>query len=101
DHHETSDTQTHVSERRTSRAGAASARRDDSGCNRMGEDGGPAGAEARLRLHPDGMRSLAMDSTGAGEAHGAVAYSVSARTGQRPSDRDDQHAAAERVPGYA
>ena len=38
---------------------------------------------------------------GTGEAHGAVAHPVAARTGQRPGDRHYQHAPAERLPGHA
>ncbi len=40
----------------------AAARRDDSRRNGLGADAGQAGAEARLRVHADGLRSQSMDA---------------------------------------
>ena len=48
-------------------SGAASARCDDSRCNRMGQDAREAGASAGIRVHPDGVRSCAMDPAGRGK----------------------------------
>ncbi len=49
--------QADVPERRAGCSGPASTRRDDSRRHGVGPDAREAGAEARLRVYPDGVRS--------------------------------------------
>ena len=83
------------------RSGAAAARCDDPRGDRLGADAGEAGAAARLRVHPDGMRSLAVDAARRGEADPAVADTALARAGERPGHGHHQHAASELLSGHA
>ena len=82
-------------------SGAASARRDDSRRHGMGPDAREAGPEARLRVHPDGVRSGAMDPARPGKARRAFTHPRPAQAGQRSGDRHHQYAVAECLSGYA
>jgi hypothetical protein len=56
-------TSSHVPEGCAGDVGAASARRDDPRGDRVGQDTGQAGVEARFRVHSDGVRSRSLDAT--------------------------------------
>src|SRR5262245_49080266 len=67
----------------------------------MGEDAREARAQARLRVHSDGMRSRALDSARSRRTSRALTYSGANPADQRSGDRYYQYAFAERLSGYA
>src|SRR5437870_7337502 len=67
----------------------------------MGQDAREAGAEARIRVYPDGVRSRTMDPARPRRDPGAFTHPCRAPAGQRSGDRHHQYSVTERLSGYA